>query len=478
MTVGSDRLCSTGDARCEGKESLVSRYFGGSLISPIRIFLGAVVIAAGPWIVSVIALAIVSVTMTPALGFQAVEDLRLTVIYAFCIAPLVAGPIGAILSRLISEELEAGEIRQTPDLFLISAIGSALIAELLALVVVVTLGIAPFEISVAFVFLTGAAALLWISFAALTALKAHGFLIRSFSSGMIFALFLILIATRGEFDTETLIWSFTSGISLSAGVSIIKVQSIKGFDEASLVSALINLSREIRRLGVLCIAVVIAVIAVWADKWVAWLMPGGLVSDAGFLHYSPYDGIMFVAHLSAIPTYAALLVLHDSDLSRSIETFRATLADGASYRRVRATISVLEHSVWAGIFSIVFAQATLTASVVLLTPILISSLNFSFEQFITLRVGVIGVFLYSIFFLCGSVLLICNRIAHYLILQSSFLVLNTFTSFTFFYISGLSAYGFLLSAFVMALTSFFLAHRAITNIDYLTFLGENDALFR
>ena len=477
MTVVSDNSHDTSPTPREPQAPWASRYFGGNLIAPFRRFLGAVVISAGPWIVSVIALAVVSVTMTPVLGFQAVEDLRLTVIYAFCIAPLVAGPIGAILSRTIASEVEAGEIRHTPDLFLVAAIGSALIAECLALVVVVTLGIAPFQIATAFVFLTGAAALLWISFAALTALKAHRLLIRSFSSGMVFALICIMVATRGEVDTETLIWSFTSGISLSAGVAIVKVESTRGSRDTSMLSALKELLAEIQRLKFLCLAVLVAVAAVWADKWVAWLMPGGLVSNAGFLHYSPYDGIMFVAHLSAIPTYAALLLLHDSGLSRSIEAFRTTLTEGASYARIRSVITQLEHSVWSGIFSIVFIQAALTACIVLLTPIIVKSLDFSFEQFMALRVGIIGALLHSIFFLCCAVLLVCNRVKHFLILQISFLALNTIISVFIFVTIGLSAYGFFASAVIMSVASFFIAYRALANIDYLTFLGENDALY-
>ena len=69
------------------------------LLGSVRKFGAATILAAGPWLVAVAALAIISVTMTPLMSYAAIEDLRLTVVYAFCIAPLLAGPIGAVAAR-------------------------------------------------------------------------------------------------------------------------------------------------------------------------------------------------------------------------------------------------------------------------------------------------------------------------------------------------------------------------------------------
>ncbi|TNC74981.1 exopolysaccharide Pel transporter PelG [Rubellimicrobium roseum] len=452
-------------------------WMGSGLLRPARGLMAAVVVAAGPWLVSVIALAVVSVTMTPVLGFEAVEDLRLTVIYAFCLAPLAAGPVGATVSRMIGAGLDSGDIGQVPALFLAAAVGSALAAEVLAVVVVMLLGIGPLEVALAFVFLTGAAAMLWTSFAALTALRAYRLLIWSFAGGMALAVAAIMLATRGRVDTETLIWSFTAGIALCVCLALIRLRRAAGGSDGNLVRALGDTRREMRRLWPLALGVLCAITAAWADKWVYWVSPGAARSAAGFAHYSPYDSVMFLAHLSAIPSYAALLVFHDSDLRGSVETFRARLGDRSTYARIRASVDALGQTVWSGVFAIVYLQAALTACMVLMAPALAAALDFSFDQIITLRVGLIAVFLHAFFYLSCAVLLLCNRTRLYLLMQAAFLALNVSASLVFQAQVGLSAYAFFISALVMSVMAFVVAHRALSKFDYLTFLGENDSFY-
>jgi uncharacterized membrane protein len=454
-----------------------SWWLDGGLIRPIRKFSGAVVIAAGPWHVSVVALAVASVTMQPVLGVEAVEDLRLTVVYAFCLAPLVAGPVGAVAARLVGAEIDRGEFRQTSAIFLVAALASALIAELMALLLVLVLGIGPFDVAAAFVFLSGAAALLWTSFAVLTALKAYGLLIWSFAGGRGIGLGLIMLATRGEIDTEILIWSFTAGIAICVCFAVIRVRRVAGGNDGDFVEAARTLLAEVWRLRLLALGVELAIIAVWIDKWVFWASPVGMRSVAGFLHYSPYDSVMFVAHISAIPSYAALLMFNDGDLRRVIEVFRERLRDGSTYARIRGSIDAMSQAVWSGIFSIVFLQAALTAGMVLMAPALVKALDFNFVQFLTLRVGLIGVFLHAFFLMSCAVLLVCNRARVFLALQASFMIGNFLASLGFYHQVGISAYAFFVSSLVMAVVGFLCAYQALIRFDYLTFLGENDAFY-
>ncbi|WP_299842508.1 exopolysaccharide Pel transporter PelG [uncultured Jannaschia sp.] len=452
-------------------------WLAGNILGPMRRFAGAVVIAAGPWLVSVMALAIVSATMQPVLGFAAIEDVRLTVVYAFCVAPLAAGPIGAVAARLVGAEVEAGAIRQTPAIFLAASLAAALLAEIMAIALVVLLGVAPFGVAAAFVFLTGAAALLWVSFAILTALKAYVLLIWTFTGGMAFALTCIMLATRRGVDTEILVWSFTAGIALSVGSAMIRVRRAAAGTEGDLPRAFATLWQACRRLRPLALGVLCGIVAVWIDKWVFWLVPTSARSTAGFAHYSPYDSVMFVAHLSAVPTYAALLLFHDAKLRPAIEVFRARLQDGSTHARIRMAVDVLGRNVWSGLFSIVFLQAALTACMVMMAPAAAAALAFGFDQFVTLRIALIGVFFHAFFYLGCAVILVCNRIRTFLMLQAGFLVCNIIASPAFYLLTGMSAYAFFGSALVMAVVAFFAAYRALAAIDYLTFLGENDAFY-
>lgn len=435
----------------------------------------AVIVAAGPWLVSVIALALISVTMTPVMGFAAVEDLRLTVVYAFCIAPLAAGPVGAIAARRISARIEMGETAPVPELFLAAALVSGLAAQLLALAVSLALGIGPASILVGFVCLTTAAALLWTCFAVLAAMGSYAFLIAAFTGGMVLSVVCVMVVDVPT--TEILIWSFSAGISLCAALSMRHIQRRFACDHSSFTATFRELLALLRRHAVLCAGVLCAISGIWVDKWVFWLGASGVRSSAGFLHFSGYDSVMFLAHLSAISTYAGLLMFHRTDLVAAIERFRASLDARATHGLLRQRVDRLEEVAWSGIVTIAMVQASVTIGLVMMSPVLVDQLDLSFDQLLVLRVGLIAVFFHSVLFLFCTLLLVANRVRHFALVQGCFLVLNLILSVVIDATVGMSAYAMLASAILSAAICFPLAYMSLRAYDYHLFVGENESLY-
>ncbi|MTE01483.1 hypothetical protein GIY56_14435 [Paracoccus sp. YIM 132242] len=447
------------------------------LLASVRRFGAAIIVAAGPWLVSVAALAIISVTMTPVMGSAAVEDLRLTVVYAFCIAPLVAGPVGAVAARRISAAVDGENTAVVAELFLAAAALSGVAAQAIALAVCLVLGIGPAGVAAGFVFLTAAAALLWTSFAVLAAVHSYGFLIAAFTGGMVLSVACALLAAVHAPTTEVLIWSFAAGLSLCVALSIRHVQRLfpSGYD--GFAGTVGDLLRRIRDSRVLCAGVFFAICGVWVDKWVFWFGPEGARSAAGFLHSSAYDSVMFLAHLSVIPTYAALLVFHHGDLVAAIERFKAAIRSRSTHGLIRDRLAELERVSWTGIGTIAFVQGAVTVGIVLMSPLLAKALDFSFGQFLMLRVGLIGVFFHSVMFLCCALLLVANRNRHFAIMQGAFLALNGGISLVLHAAIGMSAYAFLASSLLGAAAAFYASCKALNAYDYDFFLGENDSLY-
>lgn len=451
-------------------------WLSGPLLGPVLLFGGAVILAAGPWLVSVLALVIISVTMTPAMGFAAVEDLRLTVVYSFCIAPLAAGPIGAVAARRISAEMAGGALARVPELFLAAGVLSSLATQAIALAVCLLLGVGPAGFVIAFVSLAGAAALLWTSFAVLAAVKAYGFLIAAFSTGMALSVLCTLLAASHAPTTELLIWCFTTGVLFCVALCLRHVQRHFPTDFDRLASSAWGLVGHLRANLVICAGVLFAICGVWVDKWIFWFGPDGVRSASGLLHYSAYDSVMFLAHLSIIPSYAALLVFHYGGLVSAIGRFRAMVSARATYASLRSSIEDLARTTWRGIFLIGFVQGAITIGLVLMAPLVAKWLDFSFEQFLMLRIGLIGAFLHAVMFLCCAVLLVTNRNRHNMLIHGGFLTLNLVVSLLVYAFAGISAYAFFAGSLVGASVAFAYAYRAVHGYDYLYFLGENDSL--
>lgn len=452
-------------------------WFAGPLLRPISSVFAAVVVTAGPWLVSVIALVIVSIGMQPVMGGPAIEDLRLTVVYAFCVAPLVAGPVGAIAARLVVGSLEERGGKLIPEIFCVASVASGLIAQVLAVAICLSLGIEPAGIAIAFVFLSSAAALLWTSFAVLAALRAYRFLISAFSVGMIFSVLCILLTAQSQPSVERMIWSFTAGIVLCVAAASARICAGRGVRNGDLSLAALLIAGEISRNWRICLGIFFAISGVWVDKWVFWFGSEGARSAAGYLHYGVYDSVMFVAHLSVIPSFAMMLMFQRGQLDGAIRLFRRTLLERPTYDRVAEAVGGLERVIWFRLMMIAFFQATCSVVLLLMAPLVADVLSFDFAQFVMLRFGVVAVFLQSLIYLSSCVLIFSNRVSFFLLTQALFFAVNIIASTACLAIVGVSAYGVFFTSLIFAAILFPCAFAALSRYDYLTFVGENEGLY-
>ena len=448
----------------------------GPLLRPIRLFSNSIVIVAGPWLLSVVALAVISIGMEPVLGRAAIENMRLTIIYALCVAPLAGGPIGAIAARLVRTAVDEKDPQLVPDILLVSTIFAGVMAFALAALLSVAL-INELEIAIAFIFLTVSTGMLWNSLAVLSALRRHGFLFTSFACGTAVSVFAIFLLARTNISVELLIWSFTCGTIACLALIMARLLVGDQGQEGGIARAASRLLHELGARRYLALGIVFAFCGVWMDKWVLWVGPEGMRSSIGLLHFGTYDSVMFLAHLSIVPTFAAMHLLHDGEITDAVRDFRATLDQHANFAFLRASVEALSQRVWSGIFTIIFVQATVTATLVLVTPILSNVMHFDFSQFLLLRVGLIAAFIHSIFYLSSAVLLLCNRHSLFCLVQLIFLLANLVFSIGFMLTVGPSAYGLLAGSLVAAVLSFVIAYRSLHRFDYVSLVAENHSLY-
>ena len=453
----------------------IDRLFDGGLLAPIRRMLGALVVAAGPWLVAVAAIAFVSWATEPDIGPLAAEDLRLAVIYALALAPLASAPVSTVATRRIA----AGTLTraQVGGLFVLAAGLSGAAAQVLALLVVLGLGLRDTGIGVALIFLSGAAAVMWTGFAVLTALRSFRFLIAAFCAGTLLASVLsVLIATTAP-GVASLIWCFTCGVTVCAGLAGAHL-SLWRTAEVDLAWAMATLRDEARLSRALAIGAGLAVLGVWIDKCVFWFGPGALRSEVGFANFPDYDSVMFLAHLSVIPSLAALMTFHDGKLRQALLGFRSVLNAGRTLGAVRQSVVHLSDTVRSGLLSILLTQLAVCVAIILLAPSLAQTIGLRLDQYLTLRIGLVGAFFHLVFLAANGLLLLCNRKRQFLMLQAGFCALNLSLSLGFLPISGTAGYAFLGCSFLAAAIAVPMALRAVAQLDYLHLVAENDGLYR
>ena len=456
----------------------VAWWLSGGVLGPTWRFAAAIVVTAGPWLVAVTALAIIALWLQPVLGKPAFEDLNLSVTYAFCLASLVAAPIGVIAARAVRSNVEENQGNLVLEIFLVAAVRAGLIGQLLAILISLALGLHPLGLVFAYVFLSVAAAMLWISFAVLGALRSYRVMIGAFSAGMAVTVGLCLLSGPLQASACLPVWSFAAGLYLAAGLSLAHVSRQFGKQLDELKAAMTVLDKHTWAMRHLGLAVFLAVATVWADKWFFWFGPVGARSAAGFLHFELYDNVMFLAQLSIIPTFAAMFLFNDGEIEQAVDDFRQTMRDHATLSVIKEAVARLCHVVWSGLFRIAFVQASVTIALALFSPFVSGLLNFSLEQLLLLQVALAAVLLQSVGYLACSVLILCSRTRTFLAVQVLFLLVNISCSFLFFSTVGTTAYAVLTSSLFFAALSGIVGYRSLSSYDYLIFLGENDSLYQ
>lgn len=452
-------------------------WLDGGALAPVRRFAGATIVAVGPWIVFVLTLAIISINSAAVIGRAGLEDLRLTVTYAFCFAPLAAGPIGLAAAELVRRNREGEFDIPVFDIARVALVLAGAVAAVLAVVISLGLGLAPTGAALSFVLLSAAAAMLWVCFAVLSALKLYRLLIAAFLGGIFLSVAGTLAIVRVSPSVDLLIWCFAGGLIFCVAQSLNHLHLRYHHSLDSIRPAFTLLRQEIWRRRVLSAGVALALIGIWADKWAFWLSADALRSPAGFLHFSRYDSVMFVAHLSMIPTFSSMLMLRERELSVAIKSVQRQLQDHASHQAVRQAIAALAMVAQARSGKLLFVQATIAGMLVLSAPWIAKAMSFDFQQFMVLRIALVALVLYSIFYVASLLILMCGRTRHFLLIQLGFLVLNVALSAIFIDQVGFTAYPLFLSSLISAVVAWPLAFRFIFAYDFFYLLGENESLY-
>ena len=201
--------------RLHGAMAKTDWWLDGPLLTPIRKLLEALNVAARPWVLAGVTLALIGRTAERWLTPEALEDIRLTVVYAFMIAPMVAAPLGVTAARLITSAAEPiPHDSGLAALMLVTCGLAGITAQVLAVVVVFTLGLSDPELALAFVVLTSSCAMMWTAFIIMNACRLRPHLVLSFAAGMGLALTLCQFSIQIFISGALLVWCFTAGIAL------------------------------------------------------------------------------------------------------------------------------------------------------------------------------------------------------------------------------------------------------------------------
>jgi len=449
----------------------------GPILKPLIAACAATIIAVGPWIVSVAALALVSVTMTSALGAAALENLRLAVVYAFALALLATGPIATVAARLLRSDLDVEKACQSAEIYTVASLAGAFATLALALALVAVLADMSARMAVAFVVLAVAASLLWTDFAMMSALRRYSPLIGAFGVGMLLAVVSGLWLLRLTSSIEAMLWCYSAGVLYAHFRLAAMMKGCQQLHWQACRTAARRLLAEGRARAALLIGITLGFIAVWIDKAVLWFSPIGMASASSFPHYAPYDSAMFLVHLAMIPTLSGIFLVHEYTIRPRLTRFWHLVNHQGTHALLAEAAKNLLDKTLERVFQLIFFQFSICFILLMASDLWLWQFMSETEQLAIIRIGLLAVCLQSLFFSMSYILLITCQEMKFVVVNLVFLIANGLLSTLLYGAIGVSAYGVFGASLIAAVTAFLFTASALRQWLFIVFISGNNALY-
>jgi uncharacterized membrane protein len=452
-------------------------YRSNSIADRMASFAHASIVAAGPCLLSVLCIWLISATISELEGKTTISAFRALIIYSFSLSFVVTAPIALVSARFISDKLHDRDVAAVSGIMLAAFGFSAVIivaAGTLLFGFVLDLDAAA---SVAAVANCALIALVWVACLFCSVTRDYTSVTVFFAIGMLLAVVGVTVGYNVRPDLATMLWGFNIGLGATLFGLLARIIATFPFAVKSISAPASALARAAVGYWPIALGGLFGAIGAWVDKWIVWLSPFGTQIQNGLLHAPLYDSAMFVSYLVVIPAYAAFVVHLEVKFFRNYRLFYSSILEHATLAQIRAHGRRLRDETVASLSGITVPQLAVCALVAVSAPTVVDVLDMQFRQVGTLRFGLIGAAFQFLFITCSSLTLYFDRRMMFFVLQTVFLVLNATLTW------GLLALGptylglgFLAAAAVSALIAYLALVRTLYRLDYLTFIANNPAV--
>ncbi len=436
----------------------------------------AAVIAAGPWLFTILSLAGIGITTERLVGLANLAEFRVLIIYAFSASLVLAAPVTIVATRLVADALW---LKQP------SRVGALLLATLVATLVVVglgTLGLVAFfrpPAATALALVAGSTlvGLIWVVLSFCGAVRDYNGVTLSFMVGLLVSMGASIGSALLGGGPVAMTWGFFAGLAVTFFGLISRVLATFSAPVRDPLAGLQALAGGFRDYWRLALGALAGTAGVWIDKWLMWFSEAGEVLQTGLRHAPLYDSAMFIASLGIIPALAAFVIRLETDFFERYQRYYATIGGHGTYGQIEDARRRLHVHTLENLALVTVAQIGVSAVLVLLAPVIIDALGLQFRQISILRFGALGAVFQFIFIACSAMLLFFDRRRTYLRVQVLFLV--SVAGLTLATLSAGEEYfgvGYFGACILTAFVAYRLADITFADLNYLTFIGNNPSV--
>ncbi len=429
----------------------------------------SIIISSGPWLISVLTIALLSLFARKNLVDNEILVFRSIINYSFAFSLILFGLVELPLTRYLADKLYNKDKSAFRNVFLIVAILFLILCTVFGFIFY-----SFFDWGWDLIFLCigllVSIILTWHAMIFLSAAKHFHQIVVSFALGALSSI--VFGITFGYFYG---LMGYVGGYTL--GQVILCVFLIRNlfheFEEYNyIVYDVVDYFYRYR--GMMVIGF-FYYLGIWSDKIVFWFSDQGTHVEGLFYTSQSYDTAIFLSYLSIVPSLAVFLVNVETKFYINYAYYFRSIENKNDLRFIDSAARDIIESFQHTFGSMIKLQTFITLSLWAFASSILAWLYLPQTLVPIFKYGLVGSFFQVLFLVLNIILLYFKESRKVMINYSIFMLTNFLFTFCLIYFSGSLKYhglGYMMSAFVTFLFSFVSLNKTLKHLNYITFMRQ------
>lgn len=447
----------------------LQKYFSNTdILQNLRGTLYSIIISSGPWLISVLTIAVISFMAQKHIHIKDLFILKAIICYTFAFSLVIFGLFEMPLTRYLADQLYVNDTSTFRSLFLIiatfmlflsSSVGYLFyssIPELTPLIKIFAIG---------FFY---AVLMIWLSMVFLTAAKNYHQIVFGFITGGLISIFSCFLVGK-NYGLQGYVLGYCAGQVFTAIYLMSRI--FKEFNTLDFIS--FEFLKYFKTHRILILSGLFYYLGIWIDKVIFWFGADGEKVITGFYTNRYYDTAMFLAYITVVPSLAIFMIQVETNFYKYYTYYFRSLENRNSLQVLDENIRDIIESIKKTFLNLIKIQLIITFTIWYFAEEILDFLYLPSMVSAIFKYGVIGAFLQILFLIINLILLyFLNEktvFRNYLI----FFVLNgTLSYLSTLYDVRFYGFGYLISCFVVFILSLYSLGKFFTKINFYTFMSQ------
>ncbi|WP_421902749.1 exopolysaccharide Pel transporter PelG [Maridesulfovibrio sp.] len=440
---------------------------GDSFLSDVSAYLYAAMVSSGPWLMSVLCLAVLGLYSYSGFSRMDQDIFRTTIVYVYAFTLIYVGYIQLVVTRYLADRFYLGDEKITLTAFFTSAV-----IVLVAGGIIGVGGIWFFELTFTYkiiaVILFLIVAMIWLTMIFLSAVKDFRSIVQAFAVGT-------SCSVGGAFLLYPLAGLEGYLLGYTCGQAVIffwlLARLLAEFPPGRVWDS--EMFSYFLKYWELALIGMFFNLAIWVDKIMFWFAPDSRMVVPYLRTHDMYEGPIFFAYLTIVPTLAIFLVKIETKFYEHYHDYFAKIISKEDLSSIlqekKGMIRMLKES----LREILIVQGALTMLCIFMAPEFVDLVGLSPLQQPLLQIALVGSLLQVMLSVAVIILFYFDLRKEVLAVTIVFLLSNvglTWLSmqlgFTFY------GYGYCYSCFIALMFSYYLVSKSVRDLEYITFSSQ------